>query len=233
MGLPGAVSGSQHHAHHMMERILEPEYMDTEVEARSYAAMDHTEANRSVAERLLALGGGRGLTLDMGTGPGDIPILLAGQRPGGRYVAVDAAWEMLKLAKVKIADRSLAERIVLHQADAKRLPYPDHSFDAVFSNTILHHIPEPIDLLREAWRVLRPGGVLLIRDLYRPPTEADAWALVDRHAAGATDSQRRLLFDSLHAALTLEEARELVAAADMAGTTVEMTSDRHYTIECR
>ena len=75
------------------------------------------------------------------------------------------------------------------------------------------------------------SGVLMIRDLYRPPSEADAWALVDRHAAGATDAQRRLLFDSLHAALTLEEAEEAVRAAGIAGARVAMTSDRHYTIE--
>ncbi len=158
--------------HHVMERILEPEYMDTEVEVHSYAAMDHTEANHNVAERLLALGSGHGLILDIGTGPGDIPILMAGQKQGGRYVAMDAAAEMLKLAKLKISDSGLTERIVLHRADAKQLPYQAGSFDAVFSNTILHHIPAPTDLLREAWRVLKPGGVLLIRDLYRPPTEA-------------------------------------------------------------
>ena len=207
--------------------------MDTEVEAHSYAAMDHAEANHSVAERFFALGGGHGLTLDIGTGPGDIPILMAGQRPEGRYVAVDAAWEMLKLARPKISDHHLTGRIALHQVDAKQLPYPTNSFDAVFSNTILHHIPAPVDLLREGWRVLKPGGVLLIRDLYRPPTEAAAWELVDKHAAGATDAQRQLLFDSLHAALTLVEARELVADVEMTGATVEMTSDRHYTIECR
>ena len=74
--------------------------------------------------------------------------------------------------------------------------------------------------------------MLLIRDLYRPPTEADAWALVDEHAAGATEAQRQLLFDSLHAALTLNEARALVTAAGMTSATTEMTSDRHYTIEC-
>lgn len=217
----------------MMKRVLEPEYMDTEAEARSYAAMDHTEANHSVAGRFLALGGGHGLTLDLGTGPADIPILMATQRPGGRYVAVDAAWEMLRLARLRVSEHGLTGRILLHQADVKRLPYPADSFDAVFSNTILHHIPEPIDLLREAWRVLKPGGVLLIRDLYRPPTEAAAWALVDKHAADADETQRQLLFDSLHAALTLEEARQVVAAARMTGATVEMTSDRHYTIECR
>ncbi|MHC4515833.1 MAG: class I SAM-dependent methyltransferase, partial [Planctomycetota bacterium] len=126
-----------------MERILEPEYMDTEEEAQSYEAMDHAEANESVSSRFLELGGGDGLTLDIGTGPGDIPILLARRKPAGRYVAVDAAAEMLRLAKAKVSDSGLTERIVLHQVDAKQLPYPTHSFDAVFSNTILHHIPTP------------------------------------------------------------------------------------------
>ncbi len=215
-----------------MKRLLEPEYMDTETEAHSYEAMDHQDANQSLARRFFELGGGKGLTLDIGTGPGDIPILMAQQHQEGRYIAVDAAGEMLKLAQAKVTRNNLTKRIVLHRADAKRLPYPNDSFTAVFSNTILHHIPTPIELLREAWRVLQPDGVLLIRDHYRPATQADAWALVDKHAAGATDVQRQLLFDSLHAALTLAEARELVAAAGMTGATVEMTSDRHYTIEC-
>ena len=81
--------------------------------------------------------------------------------------------------------------------------------------------------------MLRPGGILLIRDLHRPETCAEAWALVDKHAAGATQAQQQLLFDSLHAALTLEEAKEAVTTAGITGATVAMTSDRHYTIECR
>jgi len=50
------------------------------------------------------------------------------------------------------------------------------------------------------------------------------------HAGDGSDSHRRMLFDSLHAALTLEEARELVLAAGLGEASVEMTSDRHYTI---
>ena len=66
-----------------MERILEPEYMDTEAEAQSYEAMDHRDANLSVAQRFFALGGGPGLSLDLGTGPADRPILMARQQPDG------------------------------------------------------------------------------------------------------------------------------------------------------
>jgi ubiquinone/menaquinone biosynthesis C-methylase UbiE len=214
-----------------MKRILEPEYMDTVEEAESYQGMDHSAANQSLADRFHAIGGGRGLVLDIGTGPGDIPVLLTREALGLSLVAVDAAREMLRLARRSIESANLTGRIALHCADAKRLPYSSDVFDGVYSNTILHHIPEPTQLLAEAWRVLKPGGVLLIRDLYRPDSEKEAWRLVDLHAAGADKAQRQLLFDSLHAALTVEEAREAVHRAGIRGARVEMSSDRHYTVE--
>lgn len=219
-----------------MERILEPEYMDTPEEAEGYDAMDHAEANRSFVEAFLAARGARELlhVADLGTGPGDIPILLAQQLPQAKVVGIDAAATMLALAKDKVAAAGLQDRIDLSQADVKALPAPDRHYQAVISNTILHHIPEPLGFLREAWRVCAEGGLLFIRDLYRPPTEDDARALVHRYAAEGTEQQQKLFFDSLHAALTLEEIRDVAEAAGLpsAHTHIEMTSDRHYTIRC-
>jgi ubiquinone/menaquinone biosynthesis C-methylase UbiE len=215
-----------------MERILEPEYMDTDAEASDYGAMDHSDSNRDALAQLIALGGGRGRVIDLGTGPGDIPILIAQACPQAHIVGVDAAATMLAIARVKIASANLTDRIEFKQAEVKALPYQSKSFDCVFSNTILHHIPEPLLFLREAWRVLAPDGVLMIRDLYRPKTEEDAWALVNKYAKDDSESQRKLFFDSLHAALTLEEARSVVIEAGITDARVEMTSDRHYTITC-
>lgn len=213
-----------------MERILEPEYMDTPEETEGYDAMDHTAANRSFVDDLFAVRTDQRRFLDLGTGPGHIPILVAQEHPEVHVVGVDAAETMLELARKKVAAAGLSERIELQNADVKSMPIADGAFDAVFSNTILHHIPEPIEFLREAWRVC--DGLLFIRDLFRPETEDEAWQLVNLHAEGANDQQRRLFYDSLHAALTLDEARETVAAAGMAHAAVEMTSDRHYTIVC-
>ncbi|MEE2887680.1 MAG: methyltransferase domain-containing protein [Planctomycetota bacterium] len=216
-----------------MERILEPEYMDTPSEAMDYDAMDHEAANHEVVTAFLAAGGGSGRIIDLGTGPGDNPILIAQACPEAKVLGVDAAATMLEIARAKAAAAGLADRIGFEQAEVKALPYQSGSFDGVFSNTILHHIPEPVMFLREAWRILRPGGVLLIRDLYRPDHVDTAWALVDKHASGASEPQRKMFFDSLHAALTLAEARDAIVRAGMTNTTVELTSDRHYTIECR
>jgi ubiquinone/menaquinone biosynthesis C-methylase UbiE len=212
-----------------MERILEPEYMDTRDEAEGYAAMDNTAANRSIVDYFLSHGGG-GRTLDIGTGPGDIPIMLAQREPRMHLAAVDAAAQMLSIARARIAQHGLSRRIALQRCDAKELPFADGAFDAVLSNTILHHIPDPVAFLAEAARVCKRDGVLVIRDLYRPPTEAAAWQIVDEHAAGAPREHRQLLFDSLHAALELHEARAAARAAGLADARVEMTSDRHYTI---
>lgn len=206
--------------------------MDTQEEAQEYEAMDHAAANDSAVARFLEIGGGHGRLLDLGTGPGHIPILIAQARSEARIVAVDAAQTMLNLADKNIDEAGVSDRITLRQANVRNLPFDDGSFDEVFSNTILHHIPDPLVFLREAWRVLAPGGVLLIRDLFRPTTEDEAWALVDKHATEGTKTQRQLLFDSLHAALTLEEARSAVTEVGMTGASVEMSSDRHYTIEC-
>ncbi len=214
-----------------MKRILEPEYMDTVEEAESYEAMDHSAANQSVADRFLAIGGGRGLVLDIGTGPGVIPVMLAEVVSSLRLIAIDAAQHMLRLARRHVQSADLQDRVALHCADAKRLPYPGGTFDGVFSNSILHHIPDPVQLLAEARRVLKPSGTLLIRDLYRPETEEDAWRLVNLHAREANAIQQKLLFDSLHAALTLEEARDVASRSGILDASVEMSSDRHYTIE--
>jgi len=215
-----------------MRRVLEPEYMDTPEEADSYQGMDHTAANEAVVRDFLGLGGGEcRRVVDLGTGPGDIPVMLAQRSRIPSITGVDAAEEMLKLARPKVEALGLANRIAFQRADVKQLPFEDASFDGVFSNTILHHIPEPVRLLREALRVLAPGGLLLIRDLYRPATEAIAQELVDLHAADGDSGQRRLFYDSLCAALTLAEAGECARLAGMSAARIEMTSDRHYTIE--
>lgn len=215
-----------------MQRVLEPEYMDTPDEASGYAAMDHSAVNAAVVDRFVELGGDAcRLVVDLGTGPGDIPLLLAQRCPALHIVGVDAAATMLALAQPKVEQLALQDRVRFERGDVKALSFADGAFDGVLSNTILHHIPEPVDFLREAARVLAPGGVLLIRDLFRPPTLDDARRLVALHAGSASPDQQQLLLQSLCAALTLDEARRAVAAAGLRDARVAMSSDRHYSIE--
>lgn len=213
-----------------MERVLEPEVMDTPEEVHAYAAMDHSEPNRAFVDRLLELGA-RGHMLDIGTGPGQIPLELCARDAHATVLGIDLSLHMLEHARA-LADASpYASRIEFRRSDAKQLGLPDASFDAVFSNTILHHIPDPLPFLREAQRVLRRGGALLIRDLARPADRDQVDALVERHAADDTPEQRALFRASLHAALTPDELADAARSAGLAGFEVRMDSDRHVSLQ--
>ena len=217
----------------MLPRTLETEAMDTLAEAVDYDSMDHREVNRVFVADLLAAGPGEGWILDLGTGTAQIPVELCRQDPGAKVLAIDAAEHMLRLAQKNIERAGLADRIRVERADAKRLPYADGAFFTVASNSIVHHIPEPTEVLAEAWRVLAPGGLIFIRDLFRPDDEATVEHLVATYAAGASEHQKQMLADSFHAALTVEEIRQIVILLGVAPETVRATSDRHWTWAAR
>ncbi|MBC8355691.1 MAG: methyltransferase domain-containing protein [Planctomycetes bacterium] len=212
-----------------LQRILEPEVMDTPEEACDYNEMDHSEVNRVFVDDLLACGEVSGDILDLGTGTALIPIALCERVDECRVMASDMSASMLDLAVYNLAVTPTAERIQLDQADAKQLHYEDEQFDIVMSNSIVHHIPEPLIALREAVRVAKHGGLLFFRDLMRPPNSDDVDQLVTTYAAEANDHQRKMFDDSLRAALDLEEIRELVFSLGFAKETVQATSDRHWT----
>jgi ubiquinone/menaquinone biosynthesis C-methylase UbiE len=213
----------------MLARVLEPEVMDSAEEARGYDSMDHSEVNDRFAADFLSVWNGDNPILDVGTGTAQIPIELCRQSLTTRISAIDFADHMLALARLNVEHAAFAERIRIEKADAKRLPYHDGRFGAVISNSIIHHIPDPSICLAEMHRVLAVGGVLFVRDLLRPADETTLRRLVDTYAAGANDHQRKMFGDSLRAALTLIEVRELVGRLGYAAETVQQTSDRHWT----
>ncbi len=222
----------------MLPRILEPEVMDTAEEALDYDSMDHREVNSRFADDFQQLAAEYGLPanaeiLDVGTGTALIPIEIARRLPGVHIIAIDLAEEMLKLGRVNVARAGLEQRIQLERIDAKDLAGPTGGFDAVISNSIVHHIPEPLTAFREMHRVLRPGGLLFLRDLLRPDSRKELERLVEQHAAGATPRQRKLFADSLHASLTLAEVAGLLEAVGLPGEGVRQTSDRHWTVGLR
>jgi ubiquinone/menaquinone biosynthesis C-methylase UbiE len=219
----------------MLKRVLEPEVMDTPEEALAYDSMDHNAVNQRFVEDFLSAAAAAKISLDdaevldLGTGTALIPIELCRQQGTCRVLAIDLSVHMLNLAKGNIEVAGLRERIMLDRVDGKQLPYADGRFAAVNSNSIVHHIPQPASALTEAWRVLAPGGMIFVRDLLRPDSEAEVRHLVDTYAAGATPHQRQLFDDSLRAALTLDEVRALVTKFDTAASSVDQTSDRHWT----
>jgi SAM-dependent methyltransferase len=114
----------------------------------------------SLREEAIAALAPEGLTVvDMGCGDGFLTEMLA-QR-FARVIAVDHSPERLEAARRRLGGRAVDFR--LGEIDA--LPLPAASADAVFLSLVLHHVPEIATALREAARVLRPGGRVVVVDL--------------------------------------------------------------------
>ena len=156
----------------MIPRVLEPEAMETAEEVRQYDAMDHSAVNARFVDDFLAAHGPcrGGEILDVGTGTARIPIALAAADSQARVLALDLSETMLDQAAVNIAAAGLSGRIQLpsrRRQGAARL-FGEGSFEGVISNTIIHHIPDPVPALETMARLVAPGGTLMVRDLARP-----------------------------------------------------------------
>jgi ubiquinone/menaquinone biosynthesis C-methylase UbiE len=213
----------------MLPRVLEPEVMDSAEEARDYNTIDHSQVNQAFVADFLAVWDGPGPILDVGTGTALIPIELCRQSPKAQVVAIDLAEHMLAVGRENVRKAGFADRIRLERQDAKHLPYATRFFAAVISNSILHHIPEPPAALAEMVRVARAGATLFVRDLLRPLNDETVRHLVATYAGESNPHQQKMFDDSLRAALSLEEIRSLVANLGYEPTTVQQTTDRHWT----
>jgi SAM-dependent methyltransferase len=105
-------------------------------------------------DQALNLAGDESL-LDIGTGPGDFPARLRAVGHRGQLVGIDASPGMI--AKAASANSGLQFLV----ADAQSLPFADGAFDIVTARHMLYHVPDIPRALRDAHRVLRPGGRFL------------------------------------------------------------------------
>lgn len=104
-----------------MQRVLEPEVMDTEAEAMEYDAMDFLAVNNAFAQLAMELAPNKAIVLDAGTGTARIPILISQQRPNWQIIAIDLAKSMLALGEKNIQQANLADKIRLELVDVKQM----------------------------------------------------------------------------------------------------------------
>ncbi|NJK69261.1 MAG: class I SAM-dependent methyltransferase [Microcoleus sp. CSU_2_2] len=214
-----------------MERVLEPEVMDSWEEAIEYDSMDFTEVNAAFAHSAAALGPVFGNVLDAGTGTARIPIALCQLRPEWKLTCIDLSANMLKVGAENVEKAGVRSQISLELIDAKAMPYPDNYFDMVISNSIIHHLPDPLPFLKEVKRVLKPQGAIFLRDLLRSETADMRDNLVEMYAGDCNAHQQQLFSDSLQAAFTLHEVEMMVKNAGLDGLRIYESSERHWTAE--
>lgn len=215
-----------------MHRTPEPKPESPYDEAREYHAMDHSEVNRRFVDDLLAGGSVGPRVIDLGCGPAGIAIELCSRVPEIQLIAADADVEMLEIAKREIDFAGCLDRIALHHADACDMQgYQDEMADAVLSNSLMHHLELPELGLATAVRLTMPGGRLFIRDLARPTSPQEVERLVQLYCDGESANAQQLFRQSLHAALTLDEIRNIAGGLGIRADDVQMSSDRHWTID--
>lgn len=104
-----------------------------------------------------------GRIIDMGTGPGFLTTELA-QRTGGKVHAVDINEAMHELARARVETLGLFDQVSFDNIDVHDQPFEDHYADLIVSYSCLHHWADPVQGLKECYRVLAPGGLLFILD---------------------------------------------------------------------
>ena len=219
-----------------MQRIPEPELMDEAAQAQAYAMADFSEPNeRFVGYFETAYPEMRsGAVLDLGCGPGDIVLRLAARHPGLVVHGIDGSGAMLHFASERLHQApELGGRVQFVQGLLPGASLPLPAYDAVISNSLLHHLHEPLDF----WQAVResgaPGAAVLVMDLYRPSSTAAARALVGQYAATEPEVLRHDFLASLCAAFEPAEVRAQLAASGLGTLSVTTVSDRHLLVTGR
>ena len=211
--------------------------MDGQEQSDAYAFADFAAPNAAFVERFLQLFpafcclGKRAesaVAVDLGCGPADIPIRLCRAVPRLRVLGVDASAAMIGHAQRAVRAAGLGERVTLREAYLPaELPGP---FDAVVSNSLLHHLPDPSVLWDTIASQAAPGAPILVIDLFRPDSQDAARGIVEEYATGEPEVLRHDFFHSLCAAFTPEEVTGQLAAAGLAHLEVHAISDRHLAV---
>lgn len=217
----------------LMERRLERELMDDEEQAAAYARADFSVSNQLFAAALVTAAP-RDLRniVDLGCGPADVTIRIARVAAAARITAVDGSAPMLTIAARAVRAAALDDRVTLLRARLPGLPLRDDAFDAVLSKDLLHHLPDPFVLWREVARLGRPGAHVVVMDLLRPATPDAARRIVAAAAGDADAVLQTDFYNSLHAAFTLEDVRQQLAAVTLP-LAVEQVSERHLLVSGR
>ena len=215
-----------------MQRVLEPEVMDGDAQSAAYANADFESSDRAIVARFRTLFPtlDRGHFLDMGCGPAAIARYLCEALPEISITGVDASAPMIEWGRKATIEAGLEGRIRLVEGYFPGALEDKVWFDAVISNSLLHHLPDPSVLWSEIKRLTLPGASVFVVDLMRPASTDIARGIVEAYAPDEPEVLKEDFFVSLCAAFTPEEIIEQLNEAGLSSLRVEIISDRHLAI---
>jgi len=167
-----------------------------------------------------------GAILDIGTGPGYLPIEIARRAPDLQITGIDLSRKLIEMARSNSAKAGLSERLTFQFGNAGNLEFYDSSFDMVISTGMLHSLKDPVKVLKEIYRVLKRGTQAWVFDPARVASQ------VDRKRWRASLNLRERFFlqffrlFGLHRPIRTHTREEAVAL-------IEQTDFKHYRIDAR
>ena len=215
-----------------MQRQAEPELMSAPEQAAAYAQADFTEAHQGLVDRFCRRFDAQGprRVLDLGCGSGDITLRMARAYPECQLIGVDGAQAMLDQGRQALARAGLEARVQLLQC---YLPYDrlaEQKFDGIISNSLLHHLADPLVLWHSIRDYAADGARVMVMDLLRPQSREQAQALVTRYAENEPAILRHDFYHSLLAAYEPQEVRAQLQHTGLTQLELEVISDRHWLV---
>jgi trans-aconitate methyltransferase len=214
-----------------MDRILEPELMEDAEQVSAYAKADFEQPHNDFIQRLRSVVANpafKGTALDLGCGPGDVTQRFAKTFPLCKIDAVDGSKPMLDYA-AKPINNQLRQRINFIHGKLPNIVLLKASYGVIFSNSLLHHLPDPQALWQTVKQYSSAGTAIIVMDLIRPDSPEAAQDLVSTYAALEPEILQRDFYNSLLAAFTMAEIKDQLIAADLP-LSAEQISDRHVFI---
>jgi cyclopropane fatty-acyl-phospholipid synthase-like methyltransferase len=211
-----------------MDRIAEPnELMLSADQAQAYGTADLTRFNGTLLDafQLHFAGFSSGSVLDLGCGAGDITMRFARAYPAAKVVGIDGSPAMLAFARGCVELSGLASRIELRHGYLPQDSLAFGTYDAVVANSLLHHLCDPADLWRTVKNCIRTGTAVIVVDLVRPDSPAEAARLVQEYAGRGHPVVQQDLYHSLCAAYTVQDTRRQLCDAEMGWMHVEAVSE--------
>lgn len=217
-----------------MERIPEPELMDDLEQATAYANADFEEPHSRVTklfESEFPEVEICGTILDLGCGPGDITFRFAYRFPESKIIGIDGSAAMIRLANERKKNESkVADRITFIEGRIQDNTAPHIPYDAIISNSLLHHLHRPEDLWETILKYAHPGSIIFIVDLFRPKSKEEAWRIVNKYSENEPEMLKRDFYNSLLSAFKPEEVMAQLNMVGLPELSIKVVSDRHIMV---
>ena len=178
-----------------------------------------TKLEDAFVERALKLGVESGMVLDVGTRVGLITLKILWQNENFFSIGVDSSTAMIDRARETATAWNLSERAFFQVGDARHMRLKSGYFDLVVSDGVFHSFADPVSVVSEIARVLKPRGALLIRD-YRRPNRFKMSRLIEELSRRYGSRMRPQIDVALRAAYTFGELQEILRASKLQGAKV-------------